>query len=279
MPGILLIFVCRTILNPSWAQKSGTEMNFVILLLARNNRGFEQINRFISEHLQEEKPFPKRPDLTDIYCIYPFGSISVNELQAHELIGVQITDINKLFGLSVQIHADKYVIRHPVSFQNATYYNLHRLLRAIDKNIILSKQDPKDLAAKNETFCSPAQLFEAFNQYPSIITNTLKLMESCSIEIEFHSDKTKKVFSASKEDDRKLLRKLAFDGIVTRYGSENKSALERVEKELAIIDQMDFNAYFLITWDIVRLCAKPGFFLCGKGQWCQFHCCLLFTDN
>ena len=54
------------------------------ILLAKNNRGLEQINRFISEHLQEEKPFPKRPDLTDIFCIYPFGSIPVNELQAHE---------------------------------------------------------------------------------------------------------------------------------------------------------------------------------------------------
>ena len=151
--------------------RNGSELCY--LLLAKNNRGFEQINRFISEHLHEQKPFPKRPDLTDIYCIYPFGSFSVNELQAHELIGVQITDINKLFGLSVQIHADKYVIRHPVSFQNATYYNLHRLLRAIDKNIILSKQDTKDLAGKNETFFPPTQLFEAFQSYPSIVNNTI----------------------------------------------------------------------------------------------------------
>ena len=29
----------------------------------------------------------------------------VNELQAHEFIGVQISDINKLYPISVQIHA------------------------------------------------------------------------------------------------------------------------------------------------------------------------------
>src|SRR5450432_2018691 len=74
--------------------RNGSE--FLYILLAKNNNGFEQLNRFISEHLQEEKPFPKRPDLNDIYCIYPFGSFSVNELQSHELIGVKTGDINKL---------------------------------------------------------------------------------------------------------------------------------------------------------------------------------------
>lgn len=253
---------------------------FCYILLARNNRGFEQINRFISEHVQEKKPFPKRPDLTDIYCIYPFGSMAVNELQAHELIGVQCADVNKLFGLSVQIHAHKYVIRHPVSFQNSTYYNLHRLLRAIDKNTILSKQDPTDLAGKNETFCTPDQLLEAFHQYPSIITNTLKLLENCAIEMEFHSDKTKKVFSASKETDRKLLRKLAFDGMKQRYGSFDIQARQRVEKELAIIDQMDFNAYFLITWDVVRYAQGRDFFFVGRGSGANsiVAYCLQITD-
>jgi DNA-directed DNA polymerase III PolC len=256
------------------------ESELCYILLAKNNNGLEEINRFISQHLQEKKPFPKRPDLGDIFCIYPFGTFSVNELQAHELIGVQITDINKLFGLSVQVHAHKYVIRHPVSFQNSTYYNLHRLLRAIDKNTILSKQDPKDLAGKHETFFTPAQLFEAFQQHPSIVTNTLKLMESCSIEMEFHTDKTKKIFSASKEDDRQLLRKLALDGLRHRYGPGDKIARARVEKELAIIDQMDFSAYFLITWDIIRYSQNRGFFFVGRGSGANsiVAYCLQITD-
>ena len=258
--------------------RNGNDLCYI--LLAKNNRGFEQINRFLSEHLQDEKPFPKRPDITDIYCIYPFGSIPVNELQAHELIGVQTIDINKLFGLSVQFHAHKYVIRQPVSFQDITYYNLHRLLRAIDKNIILSKQDPKDLAGKNETFIPPGRLFEAFQSYPSIIANTMKIMENCSIEIEFHKDKTKKIYSASREDDRELLRKLAFDGFQQRYGLLQPFAIDRVEKELAIIDKMDFNAYFLITWDLIRYSQSRGFFFVGRGSGANsiVAYCLQITD-
>ncbi len=37
--------------------RNGKELCYI--LLARNNRGFEQINRFISGHLQEKKYFPK----------------------------------------------------------------------------------------------------------------------------------------------------------------------------------------------------------------------------
>ncbi len=189
------------------------ESNFVISFWLKIIMALNRSTGLFPNTSRKKNLFRKDRTWTDVFCIYPFGTFSVNELQAHELIGVQITDINKLFGLSVQVHAHKYVIRHPVSFQDSTYYNLHRLLRAIDKNTILSKQDPKDLAGKNETFLTPAQLFEAFQQHPSIITNTMKLMESCSIEMEFHSDKTKKIFSASKEDDRQLLRKLALDGL------------------------------------------------------------------
>ena len=105
-------------------------------------------------------------------------------------------------------------------------------------------------------------------------------MENCAIEMEFHSDKTKKIFSVSKENDRKLLRKLALDGMKQRYGSFDIQARERVEKELAIIDQMDFNAYFLITWDVVRYAQGRDFFFVGRGSGANsiVAYCLQITD-
>ena len=254
------------------------EEGLCYILLAKNNFGFRQINRFISDH--HGKSFPARPGLQDTYCIYPLGSVPVSELQTGELIGVQVGEVNKLFGLSVQIHSDKYVIRQPVSFQDNRYYNLHRLLRAIDKNILLSKQNPADLAGKHETFGDPAQLAESFSAYPSLSANTKRVMEECSIEMEFHTDKTKKIFSTSHEEDRQLLRKLALEGMSGRYTWDNAAARERVEKELAIIDQMGFNAYYLITWDLVRYCRKRGFFFVGRGSGANsiVAYCLQITD-
>ncbi|MDP4129147.1 MAG: PHP domain-containing protein, partial [Bacteroidota bacterium] len=252
---------------------------FLYILLAKNNPGFEQINRFLSEHLQGKKPFPDRPDLTGVYVIYSFGSIPLHELQANEFMGVQTTDINKLFGQDA-FYLHKLVVRQPVTFQNQQYYNAHRLLRAIDKNVLLSKQQKEDIAEKHETLVAPGELFQAFQRYPCIIANTRNVMESCSIEMDFHKDKTKKIFSASREDDRRLLQKLALYGLRKRYGIENKTARSRVMKELAIIDQMHFNAYFLITWDIIRYARSRGFFFVGRGSGANsiVAYCLQITD-
>jgi DNA-directed DNA polymerase III PolC len=250
------------------------------ILLARNNKGLGQINLFLSRHLQESKPFPARPDLRDVYVIYPFGSIAMNGLRAHELIGIQPTDITKLYGLSVQFYGHKLVVRQPVTFQNKTYYNAHRLLRAIDKNILLSKQQPSEIAAPHECFAAPAQLLETFREYPAIITNTVKIMDDCSLEMEFKTDKTRKIFSVSVEQDRKQLETLALDGMRERYGPEAAAARLRVESELAVIDKLQFNAYFLITWDIVRYARERGFFSVGRGSGANsiVAYCLHITD-
>ena len=259
--------------------RNGNELLYI--LLAKNNNGFRLINHFLSEHLQEKKPFPARPAFTeDLIIIYPLGTIALNELGSNEYIGVQTTELNKLFGLSVQFYAHKMVIRQPVTFQDNTYYNVHRLLQAIDKNIILSKQDHHTLAGKHETFIPPSELMQAFHQYPGIITNTLKMMDQCSIDLEFHTDKTKKTYSASGEDDKILLEKLAMNGLAQRYGSGHKEARRRVIKELKIIDELGFNAYFLITWDIIRYAQSQGFFYIGRGSGANsiVAYCLQITD-
>lgn len=257
------------------------ESQLLYILLAKNNRGFFAINRFISAHLQKKKPFPERPLLGDaVYVIYPFGSRELDQLETNELTGIQTTEINKLYGMDVASYSHKLVIRQPVTFQNKAYYNVHRLLQAIDKNIILSKQDKTSLAGIHEKFIAPSQLMQHFRQYHGIITNTMKVLESCSIDMEFHADKTRKLYSSTKEDDKKLLQKLAMNGLVQRYGPKNTRARDRVIKELKIIDEMGFNAYFLITWDIIRYAQSQRFFYIGRGSGANsiVAYCLQITD-
>ena len=157
--------------------------------------------------------------------------------------------------------------------------NVHRLLRAIDKNVLLSKLSKADECSPDEYFVPPDKLLDAFRQYPFIVTNTYKLIDSCSIEMDFKTDKNKKIFSSTKEDDRILLQKLTADGFAFRYG-KNKIAAERVTKELKIIDELGFNAYFLITWDIIRYAQSRGFYHVGRGSGANsiVAYCLQITD-
>ena len=206
--------------------------HFLYLLLAKNNVGLLEINRFLSEHLQEKLSFETRfPFSENIYVVYPYGLHQPDQLNDNEFIGVQITEINRLYNSNVNEWPAKFVIRHPVTFSNEEMYIAHRLLRAIDKNIVISKQQREDVAEKHENFIAPSLLLQKFGQYPSIVTNTLRLLDKCSVEMEFGTDKTKKQYSASREDDRILLEKFAMEGMRVRYGNKNKKAEDRVKKE------------------------------------------------
>jgi DNA-directed DNA polymerase III PolC len=286
------------------------EDDLCYILLARDNEGFFRINRFLSRHIGSKTRFPERPDMQaglhmqagpdmqagsgtpeQVYVIYPLGRISPGHLAANEFIGVQMTEVNQLFSIKTTDYPGKFLIRHPVTFQDNHRYNVHRLLRCIDKNIVLSRLQGKQMAGDHESFVSPATLMQAFRHYPDLITHTLRVMDTCSIGMDFKKDKTKKVFSASAKDDRDFLEKLAMDGLQRCYGAGNEGAaeragesaaergaggrdtggrlpeaLERVRKELRIIDDMGFNAYFLVTWEILRYARSRGFFFVGRGS-------------
>ena len=155
------------------------------ILLAANNNGLLWINEFLSDHLQADKPFPITAleetffsGTLDGYVIYPLGSKDPAQLFNNEKIGVQPSEVNKLFTIDLKATADKWVIRQPVTFQNKTYFNVHRLLRAIDKNVLLSKLFKADECSPDEYFVPPSTLLNAFGQYPFIVTNTYKLMDN-----------------------------------------------------------------------------------------------------
>lgn len=250
------------------------------ILLAKNLAGFAEINRFLSVHLQEKIVFPGRPSLTDaVWVIYPLGKMAAGDLAVNELIGVQPQEVNKLYAINLDHYPTKFVLRQPVSFKDKQHHNLHRLLRAVDKNIVLSKQQPQQIGSITESFVSPPQLFQAFHSYPAIVTNTLQLADSCNIDIDFGTDKNKRQFAGNPDDDKSLLRKLALDGMRYRYGN-NPEAKARVEKELDIIHKMGFNSYFLITWDVIRYAQGRGFFFVGRGSGANsiVAYCLKITD-
>lgn len=261
------------------------EDQFCYILLAANNKGFAWINTFLSEHLIEKKTFPavaEQPFFdsgSDGFVIYALGSKSPEALFPNERIGVTPSEITKLFSIDVKNHKDKFIVRQPVTFQNKTYFNVHRLLRAIDKNVILSKLPSTAQASPDESFLPPSRILDAFKFYPFMVTNTYDVINACNIEMQFHVDKNKKSFTASKEDDRILLEKLALDGLAFRY-KKSKKAKERLYRELQIINDLGFNAYFLIAWDLIRYARSRGFYYVGRGSGANsiVAYCLLITD-
>ena len=251
--------------------RNGDELQYI--LLAKDNSGFAAINRFLSEFVTDKKPFPPEASAyaglcgnEHVFVIYPLQHKQPEALLANEYIGVLPGETFKLHSFGRQLLAEKFVVRQPVSFQDKTHFNLHRLLRAIQHNTLLSKLPPEAQGSPDELFLPPATLLQAFSGFPTIVTNSYRLLEACAIEMDYEKDKNKAFFTASKEDDRILLAKLAADGFGRRYGKKNKAAAARLEKELKIINDLGFNAYFLINNDIVQYATSRGFYHVGRGS-------------
>jgi DNA-directed DNA polymerase III PolC len=249
--------------------------------IARNNEGFMELNEFLSHHNINKLPLPlQAPAFSHSYVIYPFGKKSPQKLRDNEYTGIRSTELNRLLSAEYRNRQQKLVALCPVTFDSEQGYELHRNLRAIDNNTLLSMLIPSQVAAPDELFTPPAALEKLFEYYPQIISNTNKILDDCSIAIDFSTVKNKKLFTRSAYDDRLLLEKLAQDGLVYRYGKNNKEAKQRVKHELEIIDKLGFSSYFLITWDIIRYTMSRGFYHVGRGSGANsiVAYCLRITD-
>ncbi|MFI5194871.1 MAG: PHP domain-containing protein, partial [Chitinophagales bacterium] len=243
------------------------------ILIAASNVGLTWIHSFLSEHLLEKKDLPEPGsdlnfflDSWDGFVIYPFGAKNPEDLVPNERIGLLPSELTKLFTIDLRRHADKLVLRQPVTVQDKQHFSLHRLLRCISKNTILAKLKTDEQCEPTETFLSPGELLNKFQSCPFIVTNTYKLMDDCRIEMDFGVDKTKNTYGSTKEDDRIFLEKLAREGLKKRFGAKNKMAEERLKKELKIINDLGFNTYFLINRDFIRYAQLREYYYVGRGS-------------
>jgi len=275
--------------------------------LARNNEGFRELNDYLSRHNIRNQPLPDRPEIMEnVFWILPLQGSEKREARSEislprylatsppvfslprylatslpdNFIGVPPSSMNRLV-LSRSRHLlDRMVIFSPVTVLDEKSYELHRNFRAVDKNLLLSRLEPGQLASPDEVMRPMDELLEPYREFPGIIRNTERLIEDCSIGFDFRECKNKRTFTGNVYDDHVLLEKLALDGLQYRYGKGNVEALNRIRHELGIISKMGFGAYFLIAWDIIRYSMSRGFYHVGRGSGANsiVAYCLKITD-
>jgi DNA polymerase-3 subunit alpha len=245
--------------------RNGNELQYTGI--ARNNNGLRELNEFLSKHNFEKTPIPfPAPRFSDAYAIYSLKKTPGRKLFDNERIGIKPGEINRLVTFAESTDKNLMVLLQPVTFSSNDDIFIHKSLRAVDNNILLSHLQPSQCAGEDEFFKTPSYEKQIADKHPWIVTNTKRLMEDCSLNFDLDNLKNKKVFSASRYDDKLLLEKLAWDGMVYRYGKQNAEAKKRIQHELEIIDKLGFSAYFLITWDIVRYSMARGFYHVGRGS-------------
>lgn len=256
------------------------ESELYFICLAKNQKSVGEINRLLTDYNCDRIEIPKHnPHFHNTVVIYPLQNIP-EALQDHEYIGIRPEELNHLVKPDLKKLIDKMVILQPVTFKTKLDFNLHKILRAIDNNTLISKLSDTDYCRDTETFVNKKQLLDQYRNYPQIIQNTADIIEDCSFDFDFSTPKNKQYYTDSRENDFKLLTQLAYEGLETRYGNHHPEAKARVEKELAVIDQLKFSGYFLITWDVIQYSNKMGFMHVGRGSGANsiVSFCLGITD-
>ncbi|HPI54401.1 MAG TPA: DNA polymerase III subunit alpha [Chitinophagaceae bacterium] len=247
--------------------RNGTQACYVGI--ARNNIGFRELNHHLSIHLHHQHAFePIAPDMHDVYIIYPLASYRGWPLRDHEYIGISLKELPGLPFSPIKHQLHKLVALQTVSFAGKAQFNAHRLLRAIDTNTLLSKLPLSEQGLPSDTMPSRQALYDAYADYPAIIQQTEALLHDCHIDFEYGklSNKNLRFYTDSAAHDAELLRRECMRGLPYRYPHPTPEVMQRLEKELDIISQLNFASYFLINWDIITYARSKNYYYVGRGS-------------
>jgi DNA polymerase III subunit alpha len=143
-------------------------------------------------------------------------------------------------------------------------YHHHTALLCVQTKSTLAA--PKMTFDTNEFYLrSSEEMHEKFAEWPDAVTNTLEVADRCNVEISLGEQLIPR-FLPEGQDEKQYLRDRVMEGMRARYGDPiPAAAMERMEFELATIDKMGFNAYFLIVWDFVKWAKENGIAV-GPGR-------------
>ncbi len=123
------------------------------------------------------------------------------------------------------------------------------------------------LSSNSEGHFKPqAEMAALFADLPEAIANT----EELSSRLQFTLNDLGYQFPSypvpEGDSQMEFLRRRVYEGRIARYGDENERARKQIDRELALIENLNLSGYFLIVWDIVRFCREKNILVQGRGS-------------
>lgn len=250
--------------------RNGSEQQFIAL--ARTNKGFENINRFLSGILHEKARIPDRaPVMEDSFIVYPVHNAPRGVLHENEYVGIPVPDLVH-FNLKYRNlwPKEKCIALNTVTFRNKRDYNAHRLLRAIDNNLLLSRLSVNEQGSITHSFHTSNAMKDLYGANTYLLKQANILLEKCHVSFAFNlkgKTQNKETFTGNEQSDFELLKSMAEEGLAYRFSRGTTPVIEaRLEKELSVIRQCNFVPYFLINHSIVSYARRQGYFYVGRGS-------------
>ncbi|MCL5291306.1 MAG: DNA polymerase III subunit alpha [Actinobacteria bacterium] len=296
--GVKPIIGCEVYVSPTSrfdrTQKvNGDESYYHLVLLARNNTGYENLMKLVTIGFFDGFYYKPRID-DEVLAEHAEGLIGLSAClggRIPKLILAGRYDAAKalaqkyrdLFGegnfyLEIQDHgmAEQKTVNEalfrmadetgiPLVLTNDFHYienedaKVHDVLLCIGTGSTLA--EPNRLRFETEEFYlkSADEMAALFPDRPELLANSLAIAEACNVEIELEQILLPKYEVPEGETLDSYFEKLCREGAVCRYGEEIPGDVrERLDYEIAMIKQMGFPGYFLVVQDFVNWAKSQG---------------------
>ena len=116
---------------------------------------------------------------------------------------------------------------------------------------------------------APGAMVQLFADKPALLERTREVASRCV----FNLSEIRYRYPAERLPDGKTsaawLRELTLRGARERFDGASgvpPAIRKQIDKELALIDELDYGGYFLTMWEIVRYCRQEGILCQGRGS-------------
>ena len=122
---------------------------------------------------------------------------------------------------------------------------------------------------------SPEEMYHTFPGHEDAVRRTQEIADSVSIELELGARHFPVFVPPDGKTSTQYLRELCTEGLRRQYADKPErlrdgqlapEVIERLERELAVIDTLGFANYFLIVWDFVRFSRENGIEASARGS-------------
>ncbi len=114
---------------------------------------------------------------------------------------------------------------------------------------------------------TPHVMTQLFTDEPALIARTQEIASRCTFTLSEIRYRYPSERLPSGKTSTAWLRELTFCGARERFGDVLRpAARDQIDKELALISELDYDGYFLTMWEIVRFCRQEGILCQGRGS-------------
>ena len=173
----------------------------------------------------------------------------------------------------VRRHAERaglpLVAATEVLYHAPTRRDLQDVLTCIGRRVTLATAGRLTRPNAEHDLKAPQAMAQLFADEPALLERTREVASRCT----FTLSEIRYRYPAEKLPDGKTssawLRELTLRGARERFGGTGgvpPALREQIDRELALIDELDYGGYFLTMWEIVRYCRQEGILCQGRGS-------------